>query len=177
MFQISSNNAANCNIFCLSRNASNQAANATNNHFNLNPCLRSLNQLINQIFVCQGIDFQPDISRLSSLCLFNFHINAVCNVILQAVRRYQQIFRVLDGLPHAKCIEDSTCFHTDFRTGSHQRIVRIDFRSFLVVVARANLCDIRDRIANFPCNQAQLRVYLEIIQTIDNPASSFFQSS
>ena len=98
-------------------------------------------------------------------------------MILQAVRRYQQVFRVLDGLPHAKCIEDPTCFHADFRTGSHQRIVRINFRSFLVVVARSNLCDIRNRIANFPCNQAQFRVYLEVIQTIDNPAASFFQSS
>ena len=90
MFEITSNNGNHPDIFRHTRNLWLQAADAPHNQINLYTGLGSLNHLINQNFIRQGINLNTDISLFSGFFICNLLLHHLKDFVLQAFRCNQK---------------------------------------------------------------------------------------
>ena len=177
MFQKAPHNTANRNVLRLSGNTCDQAADTANDHLDLYAGFGCLDQFFDQIFVRQRVNLDANIRRLSHLCQRRLLVDHLRQLVLQTLRRNQQVLHVLHCLSQTEGVEHTACLQTDIMVGSHQRIVCVDGRRLFVIVARSHLCDIGDLTADLLGNQAELAVHLQIVQTINDPASGILQTA
>ena len=75
MFQESSDNTDDMNVFSLTFYSRNHAADSSYDHVYSDSCFRCLNQFINDPFIRQGIQFQSDISVFSLLFMADLFVD------------------------------------------------------------------------------------------------------
>ena len=111
------------------------------------PACEAAISFFDQVFVCQRVDLDADIGRHSGFRQFRLLVDHICQLVLQALRCYQQMLGVFHSLSQTECMEYPIGFQTDVVVGGHQGIVCVNGRGLFVIVASTHLCD----IWKFPC--------------------------
>src|SRR5574344_1028403 len=106
MFQKSSYNAYNTDIFCPARNSWNKAANSPYAHVNFYTGTRGLYQGIDYRFVCKRIYFYADISLISCEFFFLFSFDIFYYFALKAIWRNEQERNIINNFAKKKILEN-----------------------------------------------------------------------
>ena len=177
MFQKTSHNTDNMNIFCLSFYSRDQTADTADYHINMYSRAGCFHQLVHNTFICQRVHLQADICLLSGFCMFNLLINHGKYFVLETFWRNKKIIHIFNRFSHCQCLEYSGCFCSDLRISGHQRKVCIQTGCFFVVISCSDLCIIFHISIFFLHNLAKFGMYFITIQTVDHMTSRIFQKS
>ena len=125
MFQESSDNADDTDVFCLSFHSGDQAADTADDHIDLDSGLRSLDQFVDDLFVRKGIQFESCISFFSVSCMCDLFVQHTQHFILQTLRCYKKMPSMFNNFSLRQCLKYIGSFQPDLYIGCHQREIRI----------------------------------------------------
>ena len=175
MLQISAHQTADVQVFGLARHLCADTADTTDDHINADTGAAGFLQLENDIAVRDGVVFQDHRRRTAQPCCGDDMIHLVQQHALEPQRGHQHLFAGFGQLLNGKILEDIGGFFTDLRVCRNERVIRIEFTGFFVVVPSADLGDVGIAILILFGNEGQLGVDLVIIKAINDGTACLFQ--
>ena len=145
-----------------------QTADAADDKIYLYACHGRFDQLLDQFFVGQGIDLHPNIGFLSLFRLLDFFPDHVDQLILQAFRCHEQIFRLIHCLGETELLEHFRCFLADLLVCCHKGEVCIQLRGLLIIISGSDLCDITHFAIRQIGDLTELGMYLDMVDSINH---------
>ena len=73
-------------------------------------------------------------------------------------------------------LEKDCCVFTNLLSACHQRVIGIHLRCLFVIVSGSDLCNVMDSGTVSVCDQADFRVYLITLESIQNTTAGLFQT-
>ena len=175
MFQIPSNDALDADVVGVSRDAGTQTADAADDHFHLDACLRSFNQLFHDFHIIKGVDLDEDVPFSAAAGKVNLLLDIAQDVGFKAVGSDPQLLGRFHHLTDTQRLKDTGGILTHLRVGGDKGKVGVQLGGFFVVVAGADLSNILNLVVYLAGNQAELCVYLVVAQSVDDGAACLLE--
>ena len=177
MLQESSHDGHHPDILGFSGDTGDQAVDAADHHFDLHSRLGSLDHLVHDHLVCQGIQLKSKISIPAVPGDLDLPFDPVQDLILQAFRGNEEMLRGLQHLAQRKGLEHSGRFRSDLLVCGHDTEIRIQPGRLLIIVTGTDLGDILYLVPHLPGDEAQLGMHLKTIQSVDHMAARSLQTT
>ena len=158
----------------------NKTADSAHAQLNSDAGAACLDNLVDNHFVGERIDFYSDIRTFpcfQSFCKRNLFVYHLKYAVLKTVRRNKKAVRFINSFAKQKRLEHGGGISSNPRIGGNERQVCVQKRRFFVVVSCSNLSDVGKSVFRVARNQAQFGMDFVIAQTVDNPASCFLKPS
>ena len=175
MLQEAAHDADHADVLRRPGHARNQAADAAHDQIDLHALAGGLHQPVDDRLVRQRVDLDADVRVLAVPGAGDLPVDHLQHPVLQAVRRDQQVLRLLHRLAHGQRAEDLRRLTADGLVVRHHAQVGIQAGGLLVVVARADLRGIRRVAVLHALDQAELAVHLVAVQAVDHVAAGLLQ--
>ena len=175
MLQITTHKAADMQVLRLAGHAGAHAADAAHDHINAHTGTAGFLQLEDDIPVADGIVFQDHGCRTAHAGGGNDTIHLFQQYALEAQRCYQHPVALLSQLLHGKVLEHIGSFLANAMVCRNEGVVRVKLTGLFVVVAGADLGDIRVALFALFGDKGQLGVHFVIIKAINDRTACAFQ--
>ena len=175
MLQIPSDDALDADVVGVALDARAQAADAADDHLDLDAGLGGLNQLFHDLHVVEGVDLDEDVALSAGAAGVDLLLDVAQDVLLKAVRRHPQALGGVHHLAHAQRLKDAGGVLAHQRVGGDEGEVGVLLGGLFVVVAGAHLGDVVDLVVLLAGDQAELGVNLVVAQAIDDGAAGLLQ--
>ena len=172
MLQVSADYARDCHILGLTRDTGSDAAYTAYDQLYVYSCSRSFRQLVDDVPVCHRIDLHAYISvaALADLTIYHLHKRG-----FYTCRRHQQLFVLSIEIACQHIAEKRSPVASDVLGCRHDAQIGVHRVRLLVVIARAELCDIAVFSFFVRGYKADLAVTFEILKAVYHLASRLLQ--
>ena len=176
MLQQATDYGNNLNVFGVTLNAGNQTRNAAYEQRGFNAGLRSFGDLVDDVLVGDGIGFERQAIGLAAFSKRDLLIDLMQDHRLDLQRSNRKLLISVGSVFQAHVAEELCSILADSFIGGDETEVGVEPRGFLVVVARAQLGNVLNAIFGVACNGADLRVNLEVVETVDDVGASLLKA-
>ena len=172
VLQIAAHDAGDVDILRVGGNPRPQAADAPQDHLDLDPGAGGLRQLVHDLPLSHGVGLDADIAVGALGHLLLDEGDQLC---LDPGGGYQQILVAAGQIPHQHVLEEHGAVQADGLAGGHEAQVGVHGVGLFVVVAGADLGDIAELVPLAQGDEADLAVALIALQAVDHPAAGVLQ--
>ena len=172
VLQVTAHNAGDVDIFRVGGDSRPQAADAPEDHLDLNTGAGGLCQLVHDLTLGHGVGLDADIPLGA---LGHLLLNEGEELCLDAGGGHQQVLVAAGQVAHQHVLEEHGAIQTDGLAGGHEAQVGIHGVGLFVVVAGADLGDIAELVPFAQGDETDLAVALVALQAIDHPAAGVLQ--